>query len=227
MPRWYRAGYSRYKRSRPAYRRQISDWKRGIGTTYNIARKGLQIAQQVKNLVNVEYKKNGSSGTSSVTSAGTILPITWLAEGDDFNNRNGRSIKLKSIYWKGYASHNASGLASQIIRCIVFMDTQQNGSTPAVTDYLETANVLSMKKFDNRDRWMTLWDKLYIVDGDHQSLTSKKFYKKMSHTIKYIGTAANEASAGNNQIYILLVTNEPSANYPEMVYNWEIRYIDN
>lgn len=197
---------------------------RGVGQVAGVASKALQIANQVKGLINVEIKQFNGSGTSSVSSAGTVIPLSNIAQGDDDGERDGRSIKGVNLSLKAYLTHNSSGLAEQIVRVMIVTDRAPQGTAPAVTDVLASANVIAHRNLAYAKQIHVLHDSLLTVNESDDYKMFNRFIKR-NMKIDYTGTAA--AHYGDGNLFLVLVSNEASVNYPDFIYNFRLRYVDN
>jgi len=151
-----------------------------------------------------------------------------IAQGDDYDERNGRSIRLKSLEWFGNLTMNASATNSQY-RLIIFVDHANQGVAPAVTDLLVSDAFASMRNGapDNMKRYTILSDELYLLDSDsHGATLVVKGFRKLETHMKFSGTGAAVASQGENSIWAYAVSNEATNTVAQNV-NFRLRYIDN
>ena len=222
MPRYGR----RYTATKSAYTRGYATYKKFANNSYNVANKALTLANKVKRLINVEFKTHDIANTFAVSSAGVINTLSFIDQGSDDNERDGNKIRAKSFLFRAYGEHDSAGEPAQLIRVIIFRDNMQRGAVPAVTDVLETANVLSPLNKDGDGRFTVLHDRMITVTSDKSQAFTKK-YRAIDFHLNYTGTTGIAANMGPGNIYLLAVSNEPSANYPDLVFNFRLRYIDN
>lgn len=200
--------------------------------------KGAKLAQAVLNSEKKHYDKYSSS--LALRTSGTIIPLSTVAQGTDNNDRVGRSIYVKSIQGKFRIQHNDDTYNDQLVRLIIFYDTEQNGVNPvvdAVTDpdngLLQTANVLSPRNMSNSARYVVLYDKTCTI-GDISSGTGQpsirfqKFFKKQQVHVNYSGTAAAAGDLDKNNYFLCyIVDTEGTSNYSVLNSYIRIRYYDN
>lgn len=217
--------FTRYRNNRRKNKK--FPWKAmgtGIQSVAKVASTALSIAQGVASLINVEFKRRDSATSVNITSAGNVHHMTAIAQGDGASNRDGESVKVKGISFKSYVNHNPSGLTEQLCRIIIFRDIDSRGAIPAVTDLLDTANVISHRNLDNTSRFTVLMDRIISVNADNDTTNCFKYIDKDMH-VKWTDTASTDTASGH--LYLLYVTNEPSINYPLLTWNYRIRYVDN
>ena len=132
----YRKRYRKKKRSKlPWYERKY--------TASQLAKKAWKTAKWLKSVVNVEKKICDTTPNGGVSSSGTVVPITTVAQGDSQIARDGNSIKCTSLLMRGTFTQNPSATNSYM-RVIYFIDNQQIAdTTPGVTDVLQSASVTS------------------------------------------------------------------------------------
>ncbi len=212
--------YKRKYRSRPGYAACGS-------MVAKDASKALSMAKALKGLVNSELHVHDTVVTSSISSTGTVTSLSGVAQSDDISGRTGRSILCKSLQIKSTVATSATATATRI-RTILFVDNQNQGSTPNVADVLkadgdpeELRNVLT-----EQGRFRVLYDSLKVVDpAGTPQVTYDKFIDLGNHHIYYEGTGA--ANVGRGSLWMLRVSNETSTEVPGQNTNIRIRFYDN
>jgi len=120
------------------------------------------------------------------TAAGAVTLLNGVAQGTDYNQRIGRKFTMKSIMCRfgiSYGTGAAVGSVGNIVRILIFYDCQTNLNTPAVTDVLQTASYLSPMNLNNRDRFIVICDKRFVLQSGGPNA---RFFKKF----KFLNTAA-------------------------------------
>lgn len=223
MPRRFR-GRRRYNGKRRRY------YGRGFlgtaGKALSVATTALAVAKGVKGLMNVEYKVIEAGATDSVLSTGAVTLLTPIAEGDDYSQRNGRSVKAKRINFRGMLKHDSGGDACQFVRIMIVNDLHQDGTIPAVTDILNSADYNSFREISDADRFRVLFDKTVTVTANNEGKVIR-FNKDLNHKVEFINTTAAQASMGGGTLYLLLIGSQITSNYPTLDWITRFRYIDN
>lgn len=163
------------------------------------------------------------------TTVGTtpvINELTAIAQGDDYNGREGRSILAKSLYLRGYIQKNASATIS-VMRMIVVMDTMNQGTAPTWGDVFNSTDVSSPLSPTNSGgalgRFKILYDKLYRLTADTPT-ANLYVYRKLHHHIKYEGTASTDTV--RNAIYILSLSTEATNTVGRDIFS-TLKFYDN
>lgn len=187
-------------------RRRRYSRKRG-GNAYSLAKQALR---KVKALEDQEELNLHNVGPTDITpaAAGVVYPLSLIAEGDTVATRTGRSIILKSAHIK---VHNTDSLA-EFIRVIVFFDTEQAGVVPVVTDVLNTADYRDFKNFNNRKRFAIMYDKTYSTEAWNDNKSMIEYYKRFNRKIEFRGSAADQASQGQGNLYMIIISQANGVN---------------
>ena len=215
--------YKGYRRG--GYRRQSR--RPTTSLTYgNIGRKVWRDVQTLKNFVNVEFKEDNDSVTTSPDSSGYVDLIFNAAQGDSESTRDGQSCRIKSIQFLGHIKLHASATDTQC-RFILFIRKAVNNVLPTVTEVLRTANVQSLRNTDYRHDIVILKDKMFTLNANHPRQIIK-FWRKLDLKVLYTRgtTTGGIASLEANGLFCLLISNE-STNTPAVDLATRARYIDN
>lgn len=196
--------------------------RRGMTTNQmiNYAVKGVRL---LKGLVNVENHMYTQSVNTTISNAGSISSLGAIAAGNDTDNRQGNSILAKYWSWRFRLDMSASATKTTT-RILVFVDKAGQGVVPAVSDVLVAANPSSPLNVDNTDRFVILYDKQYALSITGNQTVSSHSYRKLNFHMKFSGTAG--ANYDINQIFILLISNEPT-NFPIIDGYSRIGFYDN
>lgn len=218
----------------PMYRRKYNKktkkyyYKRKRNIWYNrSANKALRLARYAVSNLNVEYKFYDTDDSVSLGTSGTIYNLAPIPQGDGSSSRDGRSIKLKSLFIKGSLQLNPSATTSRV-RIMVVMKINNGLSAPVATDVLDTVLMNSLRNLDNTDNIKVLYDKRFIIDSNRQSELYWQFYKKLNHRQQYqIGATAGVATVLERFGFYLIAFSDEATNTPTMLYTSRVRFIDN
>lgn len=192
------------------------------------ALKAYKIAKTVAALVNVEKKYLDAAGAipnTIFTSTGAIYLLSPLAEGSDYNQRNGNSVKFAS--WKMRLTVGI-GTANGNIRIIIFRDNENRGATPLISELLETSLVYSPLNHTTGKRFTVLRDIFCPLNTANVPNKSWDIYSKMNHHAKYAGAGGTTAECREGNIYIMFLSEYPSGvSAPAAYYYSRLRFIDN
>lgn len=176
-----------------------------------------------------EVKTHDKTASGSQGTSGTIIPLSFIAQGDTSLTREGLQINPKYMQFKLSLKKNAN--SGSIFRMIIFKDREkQSGATstnPTATDLLESDDFLAYPEHDKRPRFKIYRDMLIALDGVQVSECVEKGMIKFSNKTRiwYGGTAADEQSAGKNALYMYLVSDD-NTNQPSYEINTRLRFTD-
>lgn len=228
--------YGYRRRGRAAYRKRPAYRKRAKGTNWgSVAQRALKTAKFVAGLINVEKKFYDVNVVGNFDNTGyQVFTLNNFAQGDDENQRNGRSVLSKTLQLRGTLKLQ-SATDYGTIRFVLIRDKAASGTTPTMTDIYNTATTDSaVTSFRNiltgaAQRYDILWDKRYTLDKDQKgSITVEKYWKLNSH-IHFVGTGNATADLGNGSLYMAVISTGTSASNTGMDFTGvsRLRYIDN
>lgn len=223
-----------YKKKNKMYRRK----RRGAGATWRrygakaggLAYKAYRGVKYIKSLINVEKKFHDVSASATYGTTPSVISLTNIAQGNDFNNRDGNSILLQSLQFRADIKHDMNKQGGDNIRIILFQDNDQRGSDPSAGDLLETGSGFSwLNAFLNHNvnkRFNVLMDRKYKVSDQNQTRSIKMLRKFYANHVKYTGTTATDASAYEGALFLLIVSDE-NTTPPDISWAVRIRFTDN
>jgi len=186
----------------------------------------IKSVSMLKSLVNSEWKFTDFTDNTALTAAGAVFNMTTLAQGTDDNNRIGNSILLKDVILRFTVTIN--GMAAFTNARIIFLvDKEYDGTTPAVSDILETGvsnDYLATMNPDTTKRFVVIKDYLVSLSPTNSTF-STKLYKLFNIHTQYDGTTAVDASCKENQILMLTIADQPT-NLPDFEVNARFKFYD-
>jgi hypothetical protein len=170
--------------------------------------------------------------TSATVYNGSINSLSLIAEGSDYNQRDGHSVKAVCLEFNIGAEFNIASMVNLYNngRAIIFCDLEQNGVQPTVAQVLEATGTdvspFSMFQHDNTERFIILDDWLFAVsNGGPAALTHRARIMLNSH-IRFSGSAGTDAAAKEGHLYLLLIGDQV-VNGPLVGWASRLSYIDN
>lgn len=186
----------------------------------------------LKELVNVEFKAvdhtyTGTTGERFL-SAGSLLLLNGCSTGDGYTNRDGRSIRIKSVDIKVNIFAGGGGTTPEINRILIFIDKDPNASQAGITDVLSTNSPDSPRNLDFRKRFVILKDKRFVVvPNQSNEAVIWKYYKKLNmHTIFNADTGATISAIQSNALYMMIISDQPTGG-AYLYGSSRVRFIDN
>lgn len=165
-----------------------------------------------------------TSNGANISNTGTVSTISTIAQGLDYTNRVGDSIKMQHIYC-GYRWQIGASATKTFVRTLLVRDLDGYGTIPAVTDILETADVLAPKKYLNTSRFSVLYDEVETLSSVSEVLTVSRYDTPHEGHIKYLGTTAANASNGKGSMYLVFLSSE-ATNQPRVDFYARILFTD-
>lgn len=182
--------------------------------------------KMLKSIINVEYKdyEVDTAFTNVIQSSGASAAIFTPVRGVDWNNVNGRSLKVVSL--QGYINFVNSLGTNVRIRCAVVLD-KQGGRNIGISNVWSNP-VPGFRNLDEKRDIVILkeWDE-YLCPNGSTPAKQKNFYKKLNMHVQYNATnGGTYADTDNNQLFFVAVTDQ-SVNGVSIGYSFRTRFIDN
>ncbi len=187
-----------------------------------VVRGGLRIATSI---FNVEEKVLDNSGNTSYTSAGTVLPVSLMGQGSDYNQRDGLSIRARNLVLNYYGVFNSLGGAAQTLRVMVLQDLENQGSTPSVTNILESASIVAPYLHYVGDRFRVLYDEAQTFTSSAPAKYHRVVCPIDSH-VTFKDTTSIASGGWNGQLYLLIISDQAS-NAPTVNWYSRLSFVDN
>jgi hypothetical protein len=203
-----------------------------------IAQRGPQIArvaQQVKMLtalVNAEKQFYDVSGNVNPIVTPVAQYLNGIAEGDDSQGRQGRSIRAKELEVRMNFNSAAAATGSVTCRAFIVKDNLPQGSVPGVATLFQgaTQGVNNMAVLDtNQGRFKWLYDETFVLGAVAGGQDSKVITVslKLDHHINFIGATGATASAGGGTLWLFVLCDTVAAGAPTGAFYSRLRYYDN
>ncbi len=194
----------------------------------DMAWKAWEYAKYFATYLNVEEKLFDVSSNTTYSSSFSISNLSNIAQGADWNTRDGNSILVQDCLMNLVVTMNASATATQF-RLIIFVDKDNRGVDPSASDLLETSSapLILVAPFNHYSagRFQILHDSLSTLsfyNPSHQI----NFFRKHNQHVYYQGTSGADGSDWKGQLYALFVSNE-ATNSPTAYWYWRMRFTDN
>jgi len=205
--------------------------------------------KQVKRLIGVREEKKifGAGDFPSVSSSGSIVSLSDVAQGDTYQTRDGDNLRLSKVNFNYKCLASAGGLFASsddynTVRVILFRWNVNSGATnPTVAHILtnqgsSTDLTIAPYTLNQDSAFHIVYDKTHLLyntpvyDGTnldtkagpgHLAIAKKVFYgrKLGAKDIKYV----NNTTSGFGKLYMLLVSD--SAYLPSPSVNWQVQIL--
>lgn len=198
-------------------------------STFRIAKAALRKAKAIEG--SIETKFHDFRWAPAILTANTFTGCTQFLSGTaesttDQGGRIGDKIKPTSLFFRyqvfGTDDPSYGGsLHQDMVRVMVVKDRSGQGSTPSVSDILQTNNIQSPLHRSNTERFHVLFDKTHVLTGYDAprgtAMVSKKKYIRLSGTTSYKGSTALVGDSDTNHYWLLAMSQNvtsPSAGRP-------------
>jgi len=190
-----------------------------------------EVRQVVKSFIgqNLEHKRANIILNATATNTGQVFALTqFVTEGDGISQRTGRVIRLEDVRLRYNRVLNNITNTTSVLRTIVFLDTQNQGTYPAITDVLTAASPSSGFEVLNaqQGRFKVLHDEyetLCASSNTHRKATTWKVPTKV--TVHYGGATDTAGSNRKNTLCFLFITNNALSG-PDIELGVQLRYTD-
>ncbi len=221
-------GYSQRNGSGSYYnRRNGRRYGGGNGFTYgNMWDKVVRDVYKIKSLINTEFKTNDIVASTTITTTPLISNINGLATGDQFNTRDGRVVRWKSVEVMLNISMHTTPIEDSI-RIMVVIDKQPNEIVMVIGDLLTATTMQGLKNLDGRRRFIILKDTTLDVSVGKGTNITWKWYKKIDMKSIYDDSDAGSiVDLTTNAMYLVLFGTE-ATNGMTVGRSTRMRFIDN
>lgn len=221
----YKRSYKRYSKFPRKFYGTHYRYAKAWGNAGQKASRALAMAFGLKKQLNVEYKHFDVTTSSAISSTPSVVDLTAIIEGADNDERNGRSIKLSSLYMRGLYTMSASATRSSV-RTVLVLDRRPDAGTPTYADVFTGNTMTALREIDSlQGRFKILSDVTsHMTSGNNEIITFDKYIRLPGIKTKYDGTAA--ANVSKNAIYLMQISSEPTNTISQSLVT-RIRYIDN
>ncbi len=215
------------KRNRGRKGRGRRNYNNRYNFTYgNVLDKVITDVAKLKGLVNTEFKQSDATVTGVVSSTAGFVLLNGMVKGDDFDTRDGRQIRVKSVQLSIRYVMSSSATFSQM-RCIIFIDKQPNEITPVVLDLLDSAAMQAFRNLDQRKRFVILYNNVVSMSINGMRGGMIDYYKRLDmKTVFDDSDAGDITDISTNAIWLMLISTE-ATNTVTISRSTRIRYIDN
>lgn len=197
------------------------------GSIKHLASKAMSGVRYLKNLINVEFKTIDSTSSATYGTTPTIFCLNAVALGDDYNNRDGRQIRLKSCAMNMDFIANPAATTDTQLRVVLFIAKSPEGANPGFADVFDTANLYSQRNLTNRKEYVILFDKVITLSPESVEKKFFKYYKKMNMKTVFNSTSSATVAAVEANGLFLYMFSSDSTNPPTVNFTHRCRFIDN
>jgi len=201
----------------------------------------IQDVRYLKGQLNTELKYvDGTQTAPTLIPNVAVAGGNWLlyrlnnvVQGNLVQQRNGASVKFKSLQIKGNIERLAG---NHRVRMVIFIDkeplTNGLGVNPLWSNLYSQSSGIgqldAMRNFNSilEKRFKVLYDRTMIVDADD---LQKPFsiYKKMNMTTKWQVDSTLGDQQLNNVLYLAFISDDPAGTASNATFHHRLTYVDN
>lgn len=211
------------------YKKRAAPKRRGGTRWGTYKRAGAQLWKDVKylkSLVNTEFKvKEYTHTITNSNTTGTFKLLNGLVQGDDFTNRNGRSVRWKSLQFHIRALKQTA-VGTNYVNWAIVIDKQANDATPSLADLYSNYQA-QFRNLDNRKRFVIIMEGHMTLDADDPERNISKYKKLDMHTIFDNSNNGDITDINSNALYFVTYSNQPTTDGAYMEVDTRLRFIDN
>lgn len=218
-------GKRSYKRR---YKKMASTWYNKKYSVGDIASKAWSGVKMIKDMINVEtHTVDVSHNGTTVDYNGNLQLLNPVAQGDTRVNRQGKSIKGKSLSGRGVIT--IGGGTNNTVRLMIIQDTMNLGTDPTMTDVLETIGSTAAP-FSNinqlaNGRFKILWSRTLNINAVSTYSQVFKYYLPLSSHQYYDGAASTNNQ--KNSLYLCTISDVVTTNLPIITSYNRYSFYDN
>ncbi len=193
-------------------------------------KQALREVRKLKSKISVEKKAffQNLPAIPALTAA-ICTHVTAVAQGDDFDERDGNMIKLTSVSLKGQLLGGGGG--TSLVRIVLFRDNDNQGAPAAITDLWNNSTAYSQNDHrlvapNPQRRFTILADKSYRVGSatvNDNFNVPFSISRKVTNKCYFTGTASSDEGKGS--IWMIIGSNLAS-NLPTVVGTMKCTYTD-
>jgi hypothetical protein len=188
----------------------------------------------LKNMINVEYKvMEAGPALASIGTTPSVQLCNGTARGDDYSQRNGRSVKWASIFHRMTVQSNPASTSPHALRFILFWYKDPSGVAPTPLQMFGSAtpSINQMMNLNVRKDFEILEDKIVTlnpVTGGPSFKYNNKYIKCNKHTIYNAGSTGLIGDIESNALYYFVFSDTAVlAEQPYFQIQVRSRFIDN
>lgn len=189
----------------------------------NVAQRGLQFSGE-------EFKTLDMNYTVDVDTTTAVQLLNGCMRGDDFRQRNGREIMMKSIELRYITQACVATGSDQTHRIMLVYDRQTNGTALTAAAVLESANTVAPRSLENRRRFKILYDKIWTINSSPESgsRVQRKFYRRLAHPVTFnSGNTGYVGDIATGSLYLVVLgSNTAGTTAGQCTFYSRIRFQD-
>lgn len=242
---YYRRRYSRRNRSNRSYHgvrygragskgTRWGAFKNGFKSVWSAANSALDTANKVKRLINVEFKNVQVDIADNTSIPYTLANATYallnpVAIGDADNQRNGKSIRAKSLDLNFAIQWKSSGNAHQTVRYAIILQKDADGGLPDRDKIWQDTSIFNTFRNSEYPYECTfLYNSKSILLDEYHAVKYCKHHIPLNFKQIFRGDGSAYTDISRCSLWIYLWSDQSTDNYPYINHFQSLfKYIDN
>lgn len=167
---------------------------------------------EIRKLINIETKiLDLNVSSTAFDSTGSLKPLSQVAQGTDYTQRVGDSIKVQHLELSYFLTINVAAVTT-VCRILIVRDLDGYGTIPTTAQILETVggpnSTTTPRKYLNISRFSVIYDDMISLNSSGDNNTIQHISIPMEKHVKYLGTTAANASDGKGSFYFIAISNQ-------------------
>lgn len=234
-----------YRKTRPVGRRMartkrlvdggsvLSRAERMVRTGANTAATVATLARSVgtiMSMINTEKKYIDTSYLNQpIDNTGSTFWLTSIAQGDNDSQRNGNQLLASDLTVRYTLGINSNWTVPCTYRVAVIVDKEFDAGTfPSIAQLFEdSTNPLSSINRDYSKRFVMIKSAVYVLNTTSNPSVSDKLYVKTPYHIFYDGATNTSADAKENQIFLVVWSDNDNIDQSNLNFYSRLNYYDN
>jgi len=180
--------------------------------------------------LNAELKENYILNSNGTVVNDSFFYVSGLAQGVDYDQRIGDSIKVENVRFEYVLSVNPTA-GENFTRIIIFRDFMNQGVLPTAAELLQDTSTVPLQitspyLHTNADRFEVMYDVVHCqTTSSDSALIHRRVAVGLNDHIVYSGTDAMVASAWQGALFCAVITDQPT-NGPKLQLSSLMTYVD-
>lgn len=207
-----------------------------------IAQKALKLAKKNRRDIAGEIKRVdiilGTTDVTNVTTVGVVTLLSDVDQGDSASQRDGDSIKARSLHIKGKIEWQTGGENTTVTIMVIRKDINnddnptKHGAIGVETAVLVTVAPnqlipLASLQWTNRQNWKVLSRDYFVGNPDSQDNLVFEKYIRLNHRVYYDSATASAGARQGNLFLIAISELVAGTTAPHLSFFSRFKYVDN
>ncbi len=216
-----------YRRRAKRTMRRKTNYMKNTKSAMSTALLALSVAKAAKALLNVEHKVNevsfDFSDSSSPKEVSSAVSITEIPDNDTYTGRDGRKVRIKSIYLSSIVSHSATAP----LQVSIYLIRSLNKTALTQLGVFKTTGINPLRALDSIKDFKILWSRHVLQSPNGNEITRVEKYFKVSLPVMFDKDDTAGTTYASGALHFLVISNNDVNGATSWKGNIRTRYLDN